>query len=580
MNRNGYPLRRIAALIGLLLWAAGCSSVGPRQTMSTDSVDESVAVIEEGIAANERLAAEQQARAEALLEALMPPEEAGEPAPPEPRFDLAVNGVPAQEFFRGLVQDTPYNMVVHPDVTGAISLELKDVSVLEVMAIMRDVYGFDYALDGRLLQVFPDALRTEIFQVNYLNVERSGHSEMQVSAGKVSDAGATGGNSGYDGGNQNDDGGSRSGNRNGGRSGGSVVGTSVNTGAETNFWKELQQTLDAIVAADTGSQVVVTPQVGLAVVRARPESLRAVRSYLSRVENTLHRQVILEAKVIEVTLRDGFQAGINWNTFGDASGGTFEPTTFIDEAGNLVTTNGSEHSTAGEFLAGAGGDFFNPLGSAFTLNASYGDFEAAIDLLRTQGSVQVLSSPRIATVNNQKAVIKVGDDEFFVTDISTNTVTAGSAINTVDSPELTPFFSGIALDVTPQISDAGDVILHIHPTVSEVREQLKTISGEQVPLAASQIRESDSIVRAANGQIVVIGGLMQNSSEDNNARVPGLGRLPGLGYLFKQKGQSGVKSELVILLKPIVVNGAEQNDALRRSVDRIRELKRALDRRG
>ena len=575
MNRNGTPLRWIAALPGLLLVAAGCSSVGPRQAMSTDSVDESVAVIEDGITANERLAAEQQARAEALLEALMPEAES-EPAAPEPRFDLAVNGVPAQEFFRGLVQDTPYNMVVHPDVTGAISLELKDVSVPEVMEIMRDVYGFDFALEGRLLRVYPDALRTEIFQVNYLNVERSGHSEMQVSAGKVTDAGSTGGSAGYDGGNQN----YQQSGRSGGRSGGSVVGTSVNTGAETNFWKELQETLDAIVGGDAGSQVVVTPQVGLAVVRARPESLRAVRSYLSRVENTLHRQVILEAKVIEVTLRDGFQAGINWNTFGDASGGTFAPTTFIDEAGNIVTTNGSEHATAGEFLAGSGGDFFNPLGSAFTLNASYGDFEAAIDLLRTQGSVQVLSSPRIATVNNQKAVIKVGDDEFFVTDISTNTVTAGSAINTVDSPELTPFFSGIALDVTPQISDAGDVILHIHPTVSEVREQLKTISGEQVPLAASQIRESDSIVRASNGQIVVIGGLMQNSSEDNNARVPGLGRLPGLGYLFKQKGQSGVKSELVILLKPIVVDSAGQNDALRRSVDRIQALKRALDRRG
>jgi MSHA biogenesis protein MshL len=545
----------------------GCSAVGPRPALSTDSVDEAVAVMEQGIADNQRVAERQREVSQALLDTLLPPE-AADARHPEERFDLAVNGVAAQEFFRGLVQDTTYNMVVHPNVAGDVSLDLKDVSVPEVMEIMREVYGYDYARSDRLLQVYPDALRTEIFQVNYLNVERSGTSEMRVSAGKVTDGGGNGGGqrSGED--EAGADYASGSGR---GRSGGSVVGTSINTGARTNFWRELDLTLATIVAGDTGSQVVVTPQVGLAVVRARPDSLRAVRSYLSRVESTLHRQVILEAKVIEVTLREGFQAGINWNTFGDASGGTFSPT---------ATTAGSEHSTAGEFLFGAGSDFFNPLGSSFTLNASYGDFEAAIDLLKTQGTVQVLSSPRIATVNNQKAVIKVGDDEFFVTDISTSVVTAGSAINTLDSPELTPFFSGIALDVTPQISEGGDVILHIHPTVSEVREQLKNISGEQVPLAASQIRESDSIVRAANGQIVVIGGLMQNSSEDNNARVPGLGRIPGLGYLFKQKSQTGVKSELVILLKPTVVNGPEQADFMKASVERMQELRRELSRRG
>jgi len=565
------------AAVSALALLGGCSSVGPRTAMSTDSVDESVAELEQGIAENARIAERNRRASEALLDALMPPESEQAPAA-EARFDLQVSGVAAQQFFRGLVQGTPFNMVVHPDIEGTVSLDLKDVSVPEVMEIMRDVYGYDYTRADRLLQVYPDALRTEIFQVNYLNVERSGRSEMQVSAGKVSDTNGHQRNRGFGRGDAGDPYSGGDGGRS--RNGGSVVGTSISTGGDTNFWKELADTLTAIVADDAGSQVVVNPQVGLAVVRARPGSLHAVRSYLGRVETTLHRQVILEAKVIEVTLREGFQAGINWNTFGDESGGTFKPTTRIDEAGNVVTTAGSEHSTAGEFLFGSGSDFFNPLGSAFTLNASYGDFEAAINLLKTQGSVQVLSSPRIATVNNQKAVIKVGDDEFFVTDISTNTVTAGSAINTVDSPELTPFFSGIALDVTPQISEHGDVILHIHPTVSEVREQLKTISGEQVPLAASQIRESDSIVRAGNGQIVVIGGLMQNSSDDDNARVPGLGRIPGLGYLFKQKSQTGIKSELVILLKPIVVESQEHGDFIKASMDRMKDLKRALNSRG
>ncbi len=564
-----------ALLAPLVLVLAACSSVGPRPAHDTASADESIEVLEQSAASNAAILEEEQALAAALAEALMPVE--AEEAEIEDRFDLSVEAVSAQNFFRGLVRDTDYNIVVHPQVAGEVSLDLKDVSVPDVMEIMRDVYGYDYTRVGRLLQVYPDALRTEIFQVDYLNVERSGRSEMQVSAGRVSD----GDNNGGGGNNSNQsDSYDSSGGRSSGRGGGDVVGTLVNTDAKTNFWAELQETLSSMVADDPGSQVMVTPQVGLVVVRAMPDSLFAVRSYLGQVENTLHRQVILEAKVVEVTLREGFQMGINWNTFGEGSGGTFRPETFVDANGNTITTRGSGSSTDAQLEFNGIDSFFNPLGTAFTLSGSYGDFEAAIQLLETQGTVQVLSSPRIATVNNQKAVIKVGSDEFFVTDISTDTITAGSAINTNDSPELTPFFSGIALDVTPQISGEGQVILHVHPTVSQVEEQLKNISGEDVPLASSTIRESDSIVRARDGQIVVIGGLMQNSSADADGGVPGLSRLPGLGYLFKSKEQTSIKSELVILLKPIVVKADEHSDSMRESLDRVKSLRESLGRRG
>ncbi len=547
--------------------------MGPHVATGTESTDQVIAELEQGIESQPTQEQVQPALRSDLLGALLPDAEPSAEHESE-RFDISVQDVPSDRFFQSLVADTPYNMVVHPNVNGSVSLQLKNVTVDEVMTVMRDVYGYDYVKTGNLYRVYPDVLRTEVFQVNYLNVSRTGHSEMQVSAGKVTDVQQNNSGSGY-----NDDNSGAYSSSGGGQDSAGVVGTIVNTDADADLWAELQLTLETLVGPDEG-QVVVTPQVGLVVVRAKPDVLFAVREYLKQVQSTLHRQVILEAKILEVTLNDGFQAGINWNTFGDASGGTFKPVTSVDANGNLVTTAGSEHSVAGSLDAGSTTDIFNPLGSSFRLNAMFGDFEAAIDLLETQGSVQVLSSPRIATVNNQKAVIKVGSDEFFVTDISTNTVTAGSAINTNDSPELTPFFSGIALDVTPQISDEGEVTLHIHPTVSEVQEQQKLISGEVVPLAASTIRESDSIVRARDGQVIVIGGLMQTSEKDNGASVPGLGRIPLLGYVFKQKTRDVKKSELVILLKPIVVDSNSERMALQRSLDHVESLKQALKRRG
>lgn len=572
--------RRTSLLLAAAVLLNACAAVGPR-VADTASVNDQLKIIEAGIEKNAQLRREREALSEALSEALAASGDGT--AVEEERFDLSVTAVPARTFYRGLVRGTPYNLVVHPDVEGSISLDLKEISVPEVLKVVRDVYGYDFVLEDRLIRVYPDALRTELFAVDYLNVSRSGRSEVQVSAGSVADV--AGGNMGQ----MNNVGGmgmNFSGVMRGGVPGGranfgnaSLLGTVVNTDGEADFWKEVETTLTSIVAGDEGSNVVVTPQVGLAVVRARPESLAAVRSYLQRVQSTLHRQVILEAKILEVTLREGFQAGINWNTFGEDAQGFFEPTFIENPDGTFTLTPGSDKDLAGELLSGTF-DGFNPLGTTFTLNAKFSDFEAAIDLLSNQGSVQVLSSPRISTVNNQKAVIKVGGDEFFVTNIATDTITAGGSINTLNSPQLTPFFSGIALDVTPQISDAGDVILHVHPTVSEVKEQRKDISGQLVPLASSTIRESDSIVRARDGQIIVIGGLMQNSSNDDNAGVPLLKRLPGIGHLFQQQARSSIKSELVILLRPVVVDDAKQEAELKSTAERMAALRALMDRAG
>ena len=536
-------ISRSICLLALCSLAMGCGALAPRDALRLDSIEQALQSLESGLRQTATIEDEQASQAAdvAIPEVEVPLE--------APRFDLSCSEAPVRSFLRSLVKDTNYNIVVHPDVKGTVSLELTQVTLTDVMNVIREVYGLDYVLEGNVYRVYPDTLRTEIFRLNYLNIARSGRSEVQVSAGKVTDS--NGQNRGdaygtdYGGGSSQQE---------------DVVGTVVNTEAEADLWSEVRTTLEALTAFDEGSHVMVTPQVGVIVVRAKPVTLRAVQSYIAQVESSVNRQVILEAKVVEVTLNDGFESGIDWNTFGRGSGG--------------LRAN-SRHSFAGELMSGES-DFYNPRGSVFTLSGDVGDFSGTLNLLKTQGTVQVLSSPRIATVNNQKAVIKVGSDEFFVTDINSNTITAGSAINTNDSPELTPFFSGIALDVTPQISDDGNVVLHVHPTVSEVSEQLKEIGGEMVPLAASTIRESDSIVRASSGQIVVIGGLMQNTSQDENAGVPWLRRIPLIGHLFNQKSQRSRKSELVILLKPVVVENGTQAAFISQSTSTVRQLRDQL----
>ena len=248
--------------------------------------------------------------------------------------------------------------------------------------------------------------------------------------------------------------------------------------------------------------------------------------------------------------------------------------------GDLLDTGASEiGGNTGildpENLSLLDGTDISAFGGAFSIAVAASRFAAFIELLETQGNVHILSSPRISTVNNQKAVIKVGSDEFFVTDVSSTTVT-GTATTTSPDIELTPFFSGIALDVTPQISEHGDVVLHIHPSISQVRDQTKnvTVGGEvqTLPLAFSTIRETDTVIRATSGQLVVLGGLMEDVERDNTAGVPLLSRVPGLGRAFRHEQDSTRKRELVILLRPTIVDA----DTWKRNLDDTRERMRSM----
>ncbi len=472
----------------------------------------------------------------------------------ERRFDVSANDVDAKVFFPSLVQGTPLSVAVHPGVSGTISLSLKGVTLSETLQVVEDIYGYEVSREGRILRIFPSGMRTETFPLNYLYMKRQGLSLTSVNSGRISDSNNS--NSSGGSGNSNNSNNSNSSNNSSDQSDSSssndtTNGTFIRSTTETDFWGELEKTLVSIVGSTGGGrQVVVTPQAGLVTVRGYPNELRQVRSFLQTAETHLQRQVILEAKILEVTLSDGYQQGIQWDNV-------------LGHVGNTDISFGTSKNTKGM------GDLISDaIGGVTSLNIKGSNFSTMISLLDTQGDVDVLSSPRVTASNNQKAVIKVGTDEYFVTNVSSTTVASSTPV-TSPEVELTPFFSGIALDVTPQIDGEGNILLHIHPSVINIKEQTKIIkisgSSLELPLAQSDIRESDTVIKARTGDVVVIGGLMKSENIEVESKVPFLGDIPLLGELFTNKAKSLKKTELVILLKPTVVGADTWKKELQKS---------------
>jgi MSHA biogenesis protein MshL len=568
-------------MVALVLALAGCQST-PR-TSTYETIKDEVAKAATQPATSAPVDA-------AVSDALLPAastlaNELPKARPPmEERFNVSFNNVPAQRFFHALVTGTRYNMLVHPDVNGNISANLKDVTIGEALDAVREMYGYDYKIEGNRISIRPPAMQTRMFQVNYLLGSRQGQSSLRVVSTSVANAGNQNNQN-----NQYGQGGNQFGNQfNNGQNGNQnnpnnpqnpngqygprqLDSTDVVTNTTSDFWKELKESLEAIVGSKEGGRsIVVSPQSGVVVVRAMPDELRNVDTYLKATQLSVDRQVILEAKILEVQLNDQFQSGVNWASFasfnskhanrvssGFVGPGTgLQPLPYTGGQPVPISANGLTAST-GFSLSNAVESTGSLLGLAFQTS----NFAALITFLESQGNVHVLSSPRVAAMNNEKAVLKIGTDEFYVTGVSTTTNSTSTSNTTSPSVQLEPFFSGVVLDVTPQIDSQGNILLHVHPSVSQVSTvskliNLGTAGSLTLPLPSSSTSEIDSMVRGQNGQVIAIGGLMRQSSTDDENRVPVAGSIPVVGNLFKSKNKVNQKRELVVLIKPTIVEGA------------------------
>lgn len=473
------------------------------------------------------------------------------PAPPEPRFDVIVSGADAREVFQAMVTDTPYSMLMHPEVRGELSVTLRAVTVHEALASIRDVYGYDFRVDGRRITVYPPTMQTRLFTVNYLHARRQGRSEVRVSGSgaPVNGSGAGGGNG---------DGAA------GGGAGTMPDSSQITTHSLNDFWAETTEALRALVGTEGGRAVIASPQAGTIAVRAMPEDLRQVEAFLRASRLSVERQVMLEAKIIEVELREGFSSGIDWSYLG--SKGAVGQTSGVP--GNPLLGNANGLPTLPQAVSGLAEGLALPVGAGGTLGLTLATkgFQAVLGFLQSQGDIQVLSSPRVATLNNQKAVLKVGVDEYFVTNVSGGSTTAGTATTTATTTlptlTLTPFFSGIALDVTPQIDEHDMITLHLRPSVTTVTEKTKqidlgTIGNYRLPLASSSVNETDTVVRVPDGNIVAIGGLMQSETTSRQSGLPGSADHPLSRALLGNQADSGRKKELVVLIRPTILRSAE-----------------------
>jgi MSHA biogenesis protein MshL len=403
--------------------------------------------------------------------------------------------------------------------------------------------GYAYTVGENLLRVYGGEVQTRLFTLNYMTGVRSGITQLSASSGSASGSGGSGGASTS-------------------ASSGAQSSSSVNSEVSTAPWDEIIAGLEMIVygsalvsgatSADGPERLVVHPPSGVILVTASYAKLNRVADFLERIEGSSHRQVAIEARIVEVTLDDEFHLGVDWSR--------------IPGTGGVTSVFGNDEMAVEQALS---------LGnSVFRVAGSSGDFDAFLDALGEQGNLRVISSPQITTINNQKAMIKVAREESFFTLRVEYEYQPDGSRTPVASVEPERITIGLILDVTPQISAQGGIMMHVHPSVTElVGEDIfpPEASGSDIQANAPilDIREVDTVVRVESGEMLIIGGLTRQREVKRKRHVPFLGQIPLLGYLFSRTERITEQTELVILLRPRVVVGEEATHLALSELERL-----------
>jgi MSHA type pilus biogenesis protein MshL len=483
---------------------------------------------------------------------------------PEKLYSLSARDANIQEVLLAFSKESELNIIIDPELSGKVTVDLKQVTLKEALEVILSPMGWTYSLDDKFIKIARPQMETRLFTLNYIATKRSGKREVFASTGGGLQTGGlpgqpsapspTGARSGY---------------------------SDLVTVDEMDLWKEIQKGLETIIfgsmeekeaAADPGKtswtrvdrqgkKLIVNKSSGVIWVTDYPAHLHKVASFLETIEGSSQRQVTIQAKIMEVILSDEYRAGINWKVIQGLPRSLNLAWGLTDQAGTTGFPGGATGITSG---TGAGsiatpGTFrINPFGGVFALGAA-GVEVALSDIMQAiseQGEVKVLSSPTISTLNNQKAIIRVGNqDVFFITGAVATQTTVTQTIQpmTIDI--------GIILDVTPQISSDGTIIMTIHPSITEKTGERVTPDGKTTfPLLS--VRETDTTVKVKDNETIIIAGLMQEKKEQTVIGIPGLQSIPLLGWFFRHKAEKKSNTELVIMITPTLQVGKKVEEVM------------------